>query len=417
MSVAALEKRFADLQDRVNLLQDAANQLDDLIQRLATFNFQPGSVPLAAPDDADVASELADEINQVLREHEEDVELLREDVLDLQLRAATSRRHDKARLDDGVDRLGRELQRHRQAFRKAQITARASLREAHRRERHLLYASFAAPRSGAESPAVGATSNAILPTAAAAVGAVTRYSSRRVPPHASEMTEEERGIHANDDITRAMRNAHALMRQELTRSNFAHQTLTESTAALNELSDNYSDLQSVLGRSGALLGTLLKSQKTDTWYLQSALYLLLLTTAWLFCRRILWGPAWWLIYLPLKLTIKTVGLSVALTMGSRGNLNQDSPLTDSGVPQASMNNRDTPTMQMGKPSEELEAADRGGLLLNKIGMEIDGSDKIKVPEEHKDTVLRDRQSGELPNPKKRMMEDPSAEEERVKEDL
>ncbi|KAI1260110.1 Sec20-domain-containing protein [Xylariaceae sp. FL1019] len=411
MSAAALEKRFADLQDRVNLLQDAANQLDDLIQRLATFNFQPGSVPLAAPEDTDVASELADEIGQVLRDHEEDVELLREDVLDLQPRATS--RHDKARLDDGVDRLGRELQRLRQAFRQAQITARANLRQAQKRERHLVYASFAAPRPGAESPAVGATADATLPTAAA-----TRYSSRRGPTRASDMTQEERGIHANDDVTRAMRNAHALMRQELTRSNFAHQTLTESTAALNELSDNYSDLHSVLGRSGALLGTLLKSQKTDTWYLQSALYLLLVTTAWLFFRRILWGPAWWLLYLPLKLTIKTVGLTVALTMGSRGRPNLDSPLTDSGMPQASLNNRNIPTLQTPKPSEESAPAEGDGSLLDKLGKEIDGSDKIEASEEHtEDTILRDRQSGEVPNPKKRMMEDPPPEGPRVKEEL
>lgn len=118
MSLELVEKRFADLQDRLNVLQDATTQLKDLIHRLANFDFQPGSVPLGASEadhDGDhVGSELSSEINQILREQEEELELLQEEIVDLRPgrpdRSGNTLQHDKDRLKDGAERLAQELQ-------------------------------------------------------------------------------------------------------------------------------------------------------------------------------------------------------------------------------------------------------------------------------------------------------------------
>lgn len=115
MSHEALEKRFADLQDRLAVLQDATDQLKELIDRLANFDFQPGSVPLGAGDDDNVGAELGAEINQVLREQEEELELLQEEIIDIRPgknAGSGELQHDKDRLKDGASRLGQELQRY-----------------------------------------------------------------------------------------------------------------------------------------------------------------------------------------------------------------------------------------------------------------------------------------------------------------
>ena len=106
-------------------------------------------------------------------------------------------------------------------------------------------------------------------------------------------------ITASTDITAALRRTHALLSTELSRSRFAQETFDESTAALEGLGEHYSDLEGLLTNSKTLLGTLLRSQKSDTWYLETAFYLLLATLGWLFFRRILFGP---FVKLPLFLT-------------------------------------------------------------------------------------------------------------------
>lgn len=96
------------------------------------------------------------------------------------------------------------------------------------------------------------------------------------------------------------------MQGELSRSQFAQETLEQGTAALNELSTKYTDLNSLLSNSRSLLSTLVRSQKSDTWYLQTALYILVTTIIWLIFRRLLYGPLWWLVYLPIKLSYRTI---------------------------------------------------------------------------------------------------------------
>lgn len=101
-------------------------------------------------------------------------------------------------------------------------------------------------------------------------------------------------------MTSALRRTHNLLTSELSRSRFAQETLDQSTAALADLGERYTDLDSLLNNSKTLLGTLVRSQKSDTWYLETAFYILVTTICWLVFRRLIYGPAWWFLWLPFK---------------------------------------------------------------------------------------------------------------------
>lgn len=75
----------------------------------------------------------------------------------------------------------------------------------------------------------------------------------------------------------------------------------QSTAAISSLSESYSGLDTLLSSSRNLVGSLLRSQKSDTWYLETAFYIIVGTITWLLFRRILYGPLWWLVWLPVRL--------------------------------------------------------------------------------------------------------------------
>jgi len=114
---------FEIIQDRLTALQESTNQVKELIQRLATIKFQPGSVPLpktisSSPtstadeghDENNVATELSTEINQILREEEEELELVQEEILDIPAASPGSdAHHRKLRLKEGVQRLESEI--------------------------------------------------------------------------------------------------------------------------------------------------------------------------------------------------------------------------------------------------------------------------------------------------------------------
>jgi len=103
---------FEALQERLNALQETTTQLRELIDRLAGLRFEPGSVPLGTDDEDNVAGELSAEIGQVLREEEEDLELLQEEIADLKGgRPGSGQEHNKTRLTEGATRLEAELRR------------------------------------------------------------------------------------------------------------------------------------------------------------------------------------------------------------------------------------------------------------------------------------------------------------------
>jgi protein transport protein SEC20 len=98
---------FEGLQERLAALQETTTQLQELIDRLATLKFQPGSVPLTTDEESSESGDLSAEITSTLREGEEEYELLQEEVEFLR-----GQEHDKDRLKEGVEKIGKELDRY-----------------------------------------------------------------------------------------------------------------------------------------------------------------------------------------------------------------------------------------------------------------------------------------------------------------
>ncbi|RSM16505.1 hypothetical protein CEP52_000125 [Fusarium oligoseptatum] len=388
---------FEGLQERLTALQETTTQLKELIDRLATLKFQPGSVPLATDEENSVSGELSTEITGTLRDGEEEYEILHEEVEFV--RAAE---HDKARLKEGVEKIGKELASCRLSFRKARLSAKQSLLQAQRLERELLVTSFSQPTSEAGSlhPDDEKPSAAIRP--ARQHHAVQQHQS------SSLSGEDREAVGASANVTNALRRTHDIIQAELARSEFAHQTLTESSAALKELNESYSSLDTMLANSRSLLGTLVQSQKSDTWYLQTAVYMLLTTFCWLFFRRILYGPLWWLVWLPLRVLfgVGTTAGGAVMRAGSGAMKVEEVGDVSQGVPVEGLPAKDLPTVQVGneKEAEVLEEVDK---ILN-----------IIEEANEQDNITEEEDADSARNTKKRMWEEPEVvEQERLRDEL
>lgn len=169
--------------------------------------------------------------------------------------------------------------RSRSQYRKAQLTAKHNAERAKLKERELLFSNL---QSGASTPS-------------------STYRQRKKN---KGLAEEEIVAQASSDVTAALRRTHALMQNELSRSRFAQETLEQSTAALADLGEKYSDLNTLLANSKTLVTTLLKSTKSDTWYLETTFYILITTIIWLIFRRWFYGPLTWFLIWPLKLAFR-----------------------------------------------------------------------------------------------------------------
>jgi protein transport protein SEC20 len=211
-------------------------------------------------------------------------------------------------------------------------------------------------------------------------------------------------VGASSNVTNALRRTHALIASELTKSEFARQTLTESSAALKKLDESYTSLDGMLASSRDLLGTLLKSQKSDTWYLQTALYMLMVTGAWLVFRRILYGPLWWLVWLPLRIVFgvgSTAGRAVMQSGGreagqsGKAGVVIDGEIQVDGIPDESL-----PTAKVGrepKVTEEREDSDES--MVEKVGKIVDAVNEADelgaIPGDVEDDDLQGRESAEV----------------------
>ncbi|KAH5306227.1 hypothetical protein HBI12_164530 [Parastagonospora nodorum] len=272
---------------RLTALSESNKSLGQLIQRLAQLDFQPGSQPLGA-EEGDVRLELSAEIHESLKGIEEDLEIVRQEVEDVVGGANSSiRRRDskneseRSRLAVLLARLTEDLKSSRAQFRKAQLTAKHNADRAKLKERELLFSNL---QSGTSTPS-------------------STYRQRK---QAQGLSEGEVVAQASSDVTSALRRTHQLMQGELSRSRFAQETLEQSTAALADLGEKYSDLNTLLANSKNLLSTLLKSTKSDTWYLETTFYILITTVVWLIFRRWLYGPLTWFLIWPLKLVFRIV---------------------------------------------------------------------------------------------------------------
>ncbi|KAJ4345247.1 Protein transport protein sec20 [Didymosphaeria variabile] len=274
------------LTTRLTALSDSNKAVQQLIHRLAKLDFQPGSQPLNA-DEGDVRLELSAEIHESLKAIEEELELLNQEVEDLVGAGSSGRRRDsvregeRSRLAVLLARLTEDLRSSRSQYRKAQLTAKHNADRAKLKERELLFSNL---QAGA--------------------GSSTPSSTHR--RRGNGLNESEVVTQASSDVTAALRRTHQLMQSELSRSRFAQETLEESTAALADLGEKYSDLNSLLANSKTLVTTLLKSQKSDTWYLETTFYILITTLIWLIFRRWFYGPISWFILWPLKILFRVV---------------------------------------------------------------------------------------------------------------
>jgi protein transport protein SEC20 len=399
------------LTTRLSTLSDSHKTTLQLIQRLSKLSFQPGSTPLDT-EEGDVRIELTSDIHESLKQQEEDLELLRQEIEDWawedpQHAAHSLRRKDserdnsrekerereKLRIRVQVARLGEDLKTSRAQFRSAQLHAKRASDSAKRRERELLLQSYQEP-SRSSTPTNDLSSSGQLQT----------QLRRRGP---EKLTEDEIIVNASSDVTASLRRTQNLLVTELQRSQFAQETFDRSSAELEQLSEHYTDLDSLLKSSKGLVSTLLKSQKSDTWYLDTAKWILIITIIWLVYRRIVYGPLWLFVWFPLKLCYWFVG-AVFSAVGLTG---QAPSTTDLKIlPSASdappsfehAGIRQQPHIQVGRGGGPPHDPSLDGSLSQKVGQMAE--EKKNEPVRRGDgTILQER--GDVPkNPKKRMLD-------------
>ncbi|RBA16321.1 hypothetical protein FPRO05_11656 [Fusarium proliferatum] len=383
---------FEGLQERLTALQETTTQLKELIDRLATLKFQPGSVPLTTDEESSESGELSAEITSTLRDGEEEQELLQEEVEFLR-----GAEHDKDRLKENVEKIGKELASCRLSFRKARLSAKHSLAQAQRREREILLTSFSQPTS---------ETNSLYPDDEK-TARPTRHQQNVQKQQSSLTEEDQQNVGASANVTNALRRTHDLIQAELARSEFAHETLTESSAALKQLNESYGSLDTMLASSKDLLGTLLRSQKSDTWYLQTTFYMLACTLGWLLFRRLLYGPMWWIVWLPLRLMfgLGTSAGSAVMHAGSGQGQVKEAGQASKGVPVEGLPDDELPTAKVDteKQAEVFEEVDK---ILNVVR---EADELGNIPGGDEDNIG---------NPKKRMWEEPEvAEQQRPRDEL
>jgi len=263
-------------------------------------------------------------------------------------------------------------------------------------------------------------------------------------------TQDDLVVGASSDVTASLRRTHQLLEGELQRSRFAHETLQNSTNALNSLNESYSTLDDLLASAKGLISTLVSSQKSDTWYLESAVYILVGVIGWLIFRRWFFGPIKYFIWWPIRLGIRlclgflytvlnllfgisagqgvasgSAGLSASSDMGNAPSSSTTSlkiqPSAAGGFPKRAAG-MEKPSIKVGLGGGRVERSeaemrkDEETRLSDEVGKMADGTKEQEQQQQgsHAEgsagggTVLRERAADERPNPKKRMMEEPPA---------
>ena len=435
------------LAHQLTALTDALKTTNTLITRLARLSFQPGSEPLDTENS--VRIELAQDIHDSLKQLEEDLELLQQEVDDddgghratasKARRETTDRGRERGRITAHVTRLGEDLRHARSSFRQAQLSAKRASEDAKRKERELLFQSLQAVVPSSAGDPVDRVSDGSGSKHDLFAG--RRLQQQKPTQHLSPTDLESQ---ASSDITAALRRTHNLLSTELSRSRFAQETFNTSTLALQELGEHYTNLDTILTNSRNLLGTLLRSQKSDTWYLETAFYILLSTLAWLVFRRVLFGPfiklplfvwhclwfllkwlvlkpLWWLLLLTGIVTTEPITVAATRTGSRRATPSTTrAPLivkpSAQGGPwkMPSEQDRQAPNGGMGIPV----GAGGGGAKVGPDGVMLEGKSSEEIAQRHRQseaeavaggkqpqrrgdgTILQER--GDIPkNPKKK----------------
>ncbi|ETI26307.1 hypothetical protein G647_03084 [Cladophialophora carrionii CBS 160.54] len=272
------------LSQRLQALADSYKEVVAQIQELRKFS--PANDTSGNPDERRM--ELATEIHDSLKEQEDTLEILRQefddDTFAAHLRDSSPREAERERNADLLLLLTEDLKNARASFRKAQLQAKRTADAEKRKERERLFADR--KQDGQAQPRGRATHE--------------------------KLTQDELALRAAEDVTIALRRVHNQLEGELSVSQFAQQTLEESQQALQTLTTSYAGTTDLLKASRSFVGQLVRSNKSDTWFLKTSFYLLVATIAWLFYRRILYGPMMLFIIWPLRMmwwvSVKSFGV-------------------------------------------------------------------------------------------------------------
>lgn len=252
------------------------------------------------------------------------------------------------------------VDRYRTKFRRSQIAARKRLADAQRHERDIVLQSYSPPADDAALPSDD-------PPPAQPRSPPPAPLRKNQAPAVSE--EDQQVVAASAEATKGLHRLRDNIEKALLLSNATHETLEESSAALGNVGESYASLDSMLGSSKQLVATLVKSRKSDTWYLQTSLCVLLTTLAWLVFRRWLYGPMWWLVWLPIRLVFRTsVGVGNVMRPGEgvdEKGADQARKASVEGLPDESL-----PTAQVEHEVRDGTEADPDSMA-EKVGSVID----------------------------------------------
>lgn len=323
------------LSQRLQALADSYKETSNLIQELRKFS--AASYTEGDPDERRV--ELANEIHESLKEQEDALEILRQEFDDdsiphhrRNLHGADRDTEERERNADFLARLTEDLKTARASFRRAQLAAKRTADQEKRKEREQL---FAARKSDG--------------------------GNVRIRPTHEKLTQNELAVQGSSDVTAALRRMHNRMEETLSQSDFAQQTLQESQEALRSLEESYSGTTDLLKLSRGLASQLVRSNKSDTWFLKSAFYMLAVTICWLVFRRLVYGPLILFVYWPLR----TMWWFTMTSMGAIGFGMPDGAITTAPKPSLSvvmpgMNTRSMPTHGSDVRFKSMELPAKGG---------------------------------------------------------
>ncbi len=377
------------LSQRLQALADSYKDTLNHIQQLRTFS--AASCPDPNPDERRV--ELANEIHDNLKAQEDTLEILRQEFDDDSI--SRSRRgsfggdiaNERERNADLLARLAEDLRSARANFRRAQLAAKRTADSEKKKEREQLFADRKTD------------------------------GHARVRPTHEKLTQDELALRSAEDVTMGLRRVHGQMEAEVSRGQFAQQTLDESQVALNSLNESYAGTTDLLKASRGFVSQLVRSSKSDTWFLKSSFYILAVTIAWLIFRRLLYGPlilfVWWPLRAMWWFTMTTMG---AIGLGKAELASSRIQKPTMSLSMAGMNARGMPTHSPGVQFRSVGLPAKGGgwdrepkqhepgrgdeSMVEKIGrMTEQGTNVDDITEDE-----RKAQEEQPRNTKKRMME-------------
>ena len=385
------------LSQRLQALSDSYKE--GLTQTQELRNFSAANYTSGDADERRV--ELANEIHDNLKEQEDTLDILKQeldgDTVPPYRRDPNSRESERERNADLIVRLTEDLKIARANFRKAQVQAKRTADRDKRKERERLFEGR--KQDGHQPPRTRTTHE--------------------------KLTQDELAMRSAEDITIALRRVHQQMEGELSVSQFAQQTLEESQRALEGLTQSYAGTTDLLKASRGFVSQLVRSNKSDTWFLKTSFYLLAATICWLFYRRILYGPLMLFVWWPLKLMWWTTTMCMGVVgFGGRSDVPiSPVPKPSLTVSMPGVNSAGMPTHASNVHFKSMYLPAKGGgsrepppqipqnavedSMIDKIGRmrENEGTNVDDISAEEQEEQEEQQEHEEQPrNPTKRMME-------------